>query len=373
MRIVSWNINGIRSLIGQTPSTDSSQPWKQFKSAGARLKAVLDYLEADIICLQETKITRDRLDHDLAHVDGYSGYYSLCRTRGGYSGVVTFCRKSSWKPTATQCANSSFASNSNQTIPSENSTPSPKSPDQKSSELLCTSSECISDASGTKSSEITPTSSVNTVGSVPTTSSVNTVGSMPTTSSLNTVGSVPTTSSVSTVGSVTTTSSVNTVGSMAPTSSVNTVGSITTTSSVNIVGSIPTSSASISGDAACNVRYFVQDCTPFVVEDGFSGVLSDSSTFDAHDVFPNIDPYSRKSLYALDCEGRCVVTDHKVFVLFNVYVPMAHPNTDESSNSDSINGSRFGFKMDFLFRLTQRIEFEIDRGRRVVLVGDMNC
>ena len=41
MRILSWNINGIRA-----------------SNKTASIKQLLDSLEADIICLQETKITR---------------------------------------------------------------------------------------------------------------------------------------------------------------------------------------------------------------------------------------------------------------------------------------------------------------------------
>ena len=40
MRIVSWNVNGLRAVL---------------KNNGKSLKAFLDSLEADIICLQETK------------------------------------------------------------------------------------------------------------------------------------------------------------------------------------------------------------------------------------------------------------------------------------------------------------------------------
>ncbi|XP_064415410.1 DNA-(apurinic or apyrimidinic site) lyase 2 [Latimeria chalumnae] len=73
MKIVSWNINGIRAT----------------KSG---LKALLDSLDAEIICLQETKVTRDLLDEPTAIVDGYSSYFSFSRGRSGYSGVVTYCK-----------------------------------------------------------------------------------------------------------------------------------------------------------------------------------------------------------------------------------------------------------------------------------------
>ena len=40
MKIVSWNINGLRASL---------------KNSGKNLKALLDSLDADIICFQETK------------------------------------------------------------------------------------------------------------------------------------------------------------------------------------------------------------------------------------------------------------------------------------------------------------------------------
>ncbi|KAM4018977.1 DNA-(apurinic or apyrimidinic site) endonuclease 2 isoform 2-T2 [Anomaloglossus baeobatrachus] len=75
MKIVSWNINGIRATrVG--------------------LKEILDSLDADIICLQETKVTRDLLEEPVAIVEGYNSYFSFSRVRSGYSGVATFCKTS---------------------------------------------------------------------------------------------------------------------------------------------------------------------------------------------------------------------------------------------------------------------------------------
>ncbi|KAG8447790.1 hypothetical protein GDO86_015049 [Hymenochirus boettgeri] len=76
MKIVSWNINGIRATR-------------------SGLKETLDSLDADIICLQETKVTRDLLDEPSAIVEGYNSYFSFSRVRSGYSGVATFCKSSS--------------------------------------------------------------------------------------------------------------------------------------------------------------------------------------------------------------------------------------------------------------------------------------
>lgn len=73
MRIVTWNINGIRTFRGG-------------------IKKALESLDADIICVQETKVTRDLLDERTAIVDGYNSYFSFSRGRSGYSGVATYCK-----------------------------------------------------------------------------------------------------------------------------------------------------------------------------------------------------------------------------------------------------------------------------------------
>ncbi|XP_028850769.1 DNA-(apurinic or apyrimidinic site) endonuclease 2 [Denticeps clupeoides] len=75
MKIVTWNVNGIRG----------------FKDG---IRKTLDALDADVVCLQETKVTRDLLDERTAIVEGYSSYFSFSRGRSGYSGVATFCRES---------------------------------------------------------------------------------------------------------------------------------------------------------------------------------------------------------------------------------------------------------------------------------------
>ncbi|KAJ7561159.1 hypothetical protein O6H91_03G016700 [Diphasiastrum complanatum] len=80
MKIVSYNVNGLRGRL------------TTFRTLGAFLGA----LDADIICLQETKISRQELTADIAIVEGYESFFSCTRTtkkgRVGYSGVATFCR-----------------------------------------------------------------------------------------------------------------------------------------------------------------------------------------------------------------------------------------------------------------------------------------
>lgn len=73
MRIVSWNVNGIRA---------------------AHRKGLLDFMlgdGADIICLQEIRASRDQLPPELLRVDHYRCYLSSPR-RKGYSGVATYTK-----------------------------------------------------------------------------------------------------------------------------------------------------------------------------------------------------------------------------------------------------------------------------------------
>ncbi|XVE87434.1 hypothetical protein DITRI_Ditri18aG0117000 [Diplodiscus trichospermus] len=80
MKIVSYNVNGLRQRISQFGS----------------LVKFLNSFDADIICIQETKLRRQELTADLGITDGYESFFSCTRTsekgRTGYSGVATFCR-----------------------------------------------------------------------------------------------------------------------------------------------------------------------------------------------------------------------------------------------------------------------------------------
>lgn len=73
MKIISWNVNGIRAVLG-----------KGFAETVARL-------DADCILLQETKAQVDQIDQALAGIDGYR-IASNCAERKGYSGVTLLTR-----------------------------------------------------------------------------------------------------------------------------------------------------------------------------------------------------------------------------------------------------------------------------------------
>lgn len=71
MKLISWNVNGLRAAMG---------------------KGFMDFFkeaDADIFCLQETKMQAGQLDLDLP---GYFQYWNYAEKKG-YSGTAVFCRQ----------------------------------------------------------------------------------------------------------------------------------------------------------------------------------------------------------------------------------------------------------------------------------------
>jgi len=81
MNIVSWNVNGLRSLL-------KSGAWETF------LK-----MSPDIFCLQETKAEREQLSDDLLAPQGYTSFFSSSKIRKGYSGVALYVKGDDYKVT----------------------------------------------------------------------------------------------------------------------------------------------------------------------------------------------------------------------------------------------------------------------------------
>ncbi len=71
MKLISWNVNGLRACMS---------------------KGFLDFLkasDADIVCLQETKMQREQADFI---IDGYEEYWNSAEKKG-YSGTAVFTKK----------------------------------------------------------------------------------------------------------------------------------------------------------------------------------------------------------------------------------------------------------------------------------------
>jgi len=73
-------------------------------------------------------------------------------------------------------------------------------------------------------------------------------------------------------------------------------------------------------------------------------------------------------LRELDSEGRCVITDHQAFVLFNCYFPNVGGGDDNEQREQ-----RFEYKMNFNRVVQARCEALRRAGRHVVIAGDVNC
>ena len=74
MKLISWNVNGVRAVVK---------------------KGFLDWLDQeqpDILCLQETKAHIDQLTAEILTDHGYHTYWHSGERRG-YSGVATFCKE----------------------------------------------------------------------------------------------------------------------------------------------------------------------------------------------------------------------------------------------------------------------------------------
>ncbi|MFP4473245.1 MAG: exodeoxyribonuclease III [Candidatus Omnitrophota bacterium] len=80
MRILSWNVNGIRAA-GRKGFTD----W-------------LSREDADVVCVQETKARPDQLTQAILEPDGYTSFWSSAERRG-YSGVAVYSKQQPQKVT----------------------------------------------------------------------------------------------------------------------------------------------------------------------------------------------------------------------------------------------------------------------------------
>lgn len=75
MKLVSWNVNGLRSLA-------KNNLWETF----------LREMKPDIFCLQETKASPDQLSDEFLSPPGYSAFFSSCEIKKGYSGVALYAK-----------------------------------------------------------------------------------------------------------------------------------------------------------------------------------------------------------------------------------------------------------------------------------------
>jgi len=73
-KLISWNVNGLRAVLGK----DFFESFQVF--------------DADVVCIQETKLQDHQLTDDLRNIDGYQSYWSYSTAKKGYSGVGAWTR-----------------------------------------------------------------------------------------------------------------------------------------------------------------------------------------------------------------------------------------------------------------------------------------
>lgn len=87
MKIISWNVNGIRSILGQNPSKKYDSITKENK-----LFSYIERENPDVMMLQETKADEEQILEELRAPAGYTAAYNSCKVKKGYSGVVTYSK-----------------------------------------------------------------------------------------------------------------------------------------------------------------------------------------------------------------------------------------------------------------------------------------
>ncbi|KAL0726103.1 hypothetical protein Bca4012_022196 [Brassica carinata] len=104
---------------------------------------------------------------------------------------------------------------------------------------------------------------------------------------------------------------------------------------------------------------------PVAAEEGFTGLVNSNLRGGKNDtsvIAQCLEEYEKEELLRIDQEGRCVITDHGHFVVFNVYGPRAVAD----------DADRIEFKHRFYDVLERRWECLLRQGRRVFVVGDLN-
>jgi len=87
-KIVTWNINGYRSIVGQ----NASRKWDTVEKDN-KLFRFISRESPDVLMLQETKAHLDQILPELQSPEGYNSFFSNCTVRKGYSGAAIVTKK----------------------------------------------------------------------------------------------------------------------------------------------------------------------------------------------------------------------------------------------------------------------------------------
>ncbi|MCG8641469.1 MAG: exodeoxyribonuclease III [Desulfobacterales bacterium] len=75
IKLVSWNVNGLRAAMKKDFSASAVQ------------------LDADILLLQETKLQEDQRTDEMIHLHTYKSFWSYSTVKKGYSGVAAYTKQ----------------------------------------------------------------------------------------------------------------------------------------------------------------------------------------------------------------------------------------------------------------------------------------
>ncbi len=75
MRIVSWNVNGLRAV-------HRKGNWKDVFA-----------LKPDVLCLQEIKAEKEQLPEDVQEVYGFHSFFNSSQTKKGYAGTAVYSKR----------------------------------------------------------------------------------------------------------------------------------------------------------------------------------------------------------------------------------------------------------------------------------------
>lgn len=75
MKLISWNVNGLRSL-----------------EKGDHFADIFEH-DPDMLCMQETKADREQLSEGIRNVHGYHSHFASSQIKKGYSGVGVYTKQ----------------------------------------------------------------------------------------------------------------------------------------------------------------------------------------------------------------------------------------------------------------------------------------
>lgn len=87
VKIITWNVNGYRSIVGQNPSRRYDKVTQQ-----NRLFDFVERIQPTVLCIQEVKADIEQIQPELLSPEGFFHFYNTCKTKKGYSGVAIFSK-----------------------------------------------------------------------------------------------------------------------------------------------------------------------------------------------------------------------------------------------------------------------------------------